>query len=274
MNGFYVGDIIGNSYTHENEKFNKKVKDFELFTERSKFSDDTILSFATIKWLLSDNHTPENMINIIKEFYKEFPDKNPTIYGQGFVDWINEGCSKFRESSGNGGAMRASVIGWYANNIEQIKSLVYNGIRPTHNTFEGMLGAEVVATCVYLLRKNYTLEEVKKYITITYNYDLNEDIDSYRKQYQYTSNAKETIRPALISLFNSKNYEDSIRNAVSFGGDTDTITTICSAISEAYYKTIPNYILDKANSFLPKKFNNLLKNFNDLINDEVQNYFS
>lgn len=270
MNGFYVGDIIGNSYTHENEKFNKKVKDFELFTERSKFSDDTILSFATIKWLLSDNHTPENMINIIKKFYKEFPDKNPTIYGQGFVDWINEGCKKFRESSGNGGAMRASVIGWYAKDIEQIKFLVYNCIRPTHNTFEAMLGAEVVAVCVYLLRKNYSLDEVKKYITFTYNYNLDENIDLYKKEYQYTSNAKETIRPALISLLNSKNYEDSIRNAVSFGGDTDTITTICSAISEAYYKTIPNNILDKANSYLPKKFIDLLEKFNNFINGEAK----
>lgn len=268
MNGFYVGDIIGNSYTHENEKYNKKIKNFELFTERSKFSDDTILSFATIEWLLSGNYTSENMINIIKDFYKEFPDKNPTIYGQSFVDWINDGCKEFRKSSGNGGAMRASAIGWYSKDIEQIKFLVYNGIRPTHNTFEGVLGAEVVATCIYLLRKNYSLNELKKYIKITYNYDLDKNIDSYKKEYQYTSNAKETIRPALISLLNSNDYEDAIRNAVSFGGDTDTITTICSAISEAYYKTIPKYILDKAISYLPQKFINLLQKFNDSINQE------
>lgn len=97
MNGFYIGGIIGNSYTHENECFNKKTKEFELFTERSKFSDDTILSLATIEWLLKTNHTSNEMLNIIKEYYKIFPDKNPTIYGPEFAKWAEEGCLTFRQ---------------------------------------------------------------------------------------------------------------------------------------------------------------------------------
>ena len=85
MNGFYIGDIIGNSYTHENEKYNKKTKKFDFFTERSKFSDDIILTFATIDWLLHTDKSSKSMIDCLKKSYKSFPDKNPTIYGPSYV---------------------------------------------------------------------------------------------------------------------------------------------------------------------------------------------
>jgi ADP-ribosylglycohydrolase len=265
MNGFYIGDIIGNSYTHENEKYNLKTKDFELFTNRSKFSDDTILSFATIDWLLNTNHTCQEMLNLIKNYYKQFPDKEPTIYGSAFASWAKEGCKTFREGYGNGGAMRSSVIGWYASSIKEVKNLVLKAIKPTHNTTSGQMGAEIVAVCVYLLKTSKSKEELKKYISTTYDMDLDENINTYRDKYTYTSDAKETIRPALISFLNSINFEDSIRNAVSFGGDTDTITTINSAISEAYYKQIDKDIVDKAYSYLPETFKQLLKKFNNYL---------
>lgn len=266
MDGFYIGDIIGNSYTHENESFNKKIKTFELFTERSKFSDDTILSFATIEWLLTTNHTSEEMLNIIKEYYKIFPDKNPTIYGPAFAKWAEDGCVNFRQSYGNGGAMRCSPIAWYANSIEEIDNLIVKGISPTHNTESGRLGAQIVCYAIFYLRNGKSLDETKKLLTKNFNINLKQNIDEYRNQYTYTSDSVETVRPALISLFNSKNYEDAIRNAVSFGGDTDTITTVCSAISEAYYNEIPKNIVNKAKQFLPQKFLSLLDCFNNYIN--------
>ncbi len=266
INGFFVGDIIGNSYTHENEKYNKKTKKFELFTDRSKFSDDTILSFATIEWLLYSNHKSEEMLQIIKEYYKIFPDRNPTIYGPVFAKWAEEGCLFFRESHGNGGAMRSSPIGWYASSIDEIESLIDKGISPTHNTESGRLGARIVCYTIFYLKNGATLEELKDFIMSKFNIDLNENVDEYRDRYVYTSNAIETIRPAIITLLNSNNFEDAIRNAVSFGGDTDTITTICSAISEAYYKEIPNNIVEKAKTYLPEKFLKLIKEFNFYIN--------
>lgn len=264
MDGFYVGDIIGNSYTHENEQYNLKTKDFKLFTQRSKFSDDTILSFATIYWLLYTSHNANEMIDVLKQFYQKYPDRNPTIYGESYVNWITNVKNEYRASSSNGGAMRASVIGWYAKDIDELKELVYKAIIPTHNEQEAITAAEVVSIAVFLFKNNYTKEDVLNYIEINYQYDLHENIDLYRKYYTYTSNAKETVRPALISFFNSKNYEDSIRNAVSFGGDTDTITTINSSIAEAFYKEIPKDILDKATKFLPKEFIKLLNEFKDI----------
>jgi len=267
MDGFYVGDIIGNSYTHENEKFNKKTKQFDLFTERSKFSDDTILSFATIEWLLKTDHSSKEMLNIIKEYYKMFPDKKPTIYGLEFAKWAEKGCLKFRVSSGNGGAMRCSPIAWYSKSVDEIDDLITKGISPTHNTNSGRLGARIVCYIIFYLKNGKTLEETKKLISKQFDINLDQDIDEYRKNYTYTSDAIETVRPAIISLLNSTSYEDSIRNAVSFGGDTDTITTICSAISEAYYKEIPIEIKNKCKSFLPDKFLNLL----DLFNKNIKN---
>ena len=108
------------------------------------------------------------------------------------------------------------------------------------------------------------------YIENNYNYDLHENIDSYRNNYTYTSDAKETVRPALIAFFNSISYEDSIRNAVSFGGDTDTITTINSSIAEAYYKEIPKEILNKAKEYLPNEFIDLLEKFKYACTEKIK----
>ncbi len=266
MNGFYVGDIIGNSYTHENEKYNKKIKDFKLFTQRSKFSDDTILSFATIDWLIHSNHTSEEMINSIKSFYSQYPDRQPTIYGQGFANWAREGCKEFRQSHGNGGAMRCSPIAWYAHSLKEIDNLIDAGISPTHNTQSGRLGAKIVCYSIWLLKNKANKLCLKEILQKIFSIDLNIDIDIYRKGYSYTDDAVETVRPALVSFLNSRSYVDAIRNAVSFGGDTDTITTICSSISEAYYKKIPQKILEKAQSYLPQQFKDLLEEFSEFIN--------
>lgn len=266
MDGFFVGDIIGNSYTHENEKFNLKNKNFELFTERSKFSDDTILTFATIDWLINSDKTSTEMLNIITKYYENFPDKNPTIYGSSFANWAKDKTKTFRESCGNGGAMRCSPIGWYSQSLNEIDDLIMKGISPTHNTDKGRLGAKIVCYSIFYLKNNKTKKEFKELISSNFNLNLDEDINSYRDKYSYTSDSIETVRPAIISFLHSESFEDAIRNAVSFGGDTDTITTICSAISEAYYKKIPSHILNKAKSFLPKDFINLLNNFNEILN--------
>lgn len=265
MKGFFVGDIIGNSYTHENEKYNKRVKDFELFTERSKFSDDTILSVATMDWLLNTDKSSKAMIDVIKKYYKKYPDKTPTIYGKPFADWVEGGCKSFRKSFGNGGAMRCSPIGWYAKSTDEIDDLIEKGISPTHDTKEGKLGAKIVCYAIWKLKNGTSKEELKFFLENTFKIDFTKNIDEYRREYAYTSDAVETVRPAIISFLNSVFFEDAIRNAVSFGGDTDTITTICAAISEAFYKDIPELILKKAESYLPIEFKKIIDKFNNII---------
>ena len=165
MNGFYVGDIIGNSYTHENESFNKKTKQFDLFTNRSKFSDDTILTCATIEWLINTNKTSEEMRQLIIKYYNNYPDRTPTIYGPEFAEWAKNGCLHYRASYSNGGAMRSSPIGWYAKTLSEIDSLIENGISVTHNTKTGKLGAKIVCYAIFYLKNSYSKEQCKQECT-------------------------------------------------------------------------------------------------------------
>ena len=265
MNGFYIGDIIGNSYTHENEHFNKKVKNFELFTERSKFSDDTILTFATMSWLLHSDQSSQSMLALLKKYYKLYPDKNPTIYGPSFVEWIENTNGAYRSSVGNGAAMRAGIIGFYSKTEEQLERLLYESMRVTHNSEEGLKSALIVAMAVFKLRHGMQKNELKKFIEDKYNFNLTFSYDEYHENYQYRfPNAYETIRPAIVSFLQSTSFEDAIRNAVSFGGDTDTMTTITANLAEAYYKEIPDEILNKAKTFLNSHFNRLLDEFEEV----------
>ena len=261
MDGFYIGNIVGSSYSHEFELLNEQTKQFELFTERSNYSDDTILTFATIDWLLHTNHTSQEMIDILRKYYKKYPDRNPTIYGKDYVNWILSKTNEFKISSSNSGAMRASVIGWYAKDINDIKELVDNAISPTHNTYEAKLGAEVVALSVFFIRNGRSKDELKNYLDYTYDYYLDQRLDLLRNASEFTNDTKETVRPAIIAFLESTSFEDALRNAVSLGGDSDTIANITCSIAGAYYKDIPNSIVDKAKSYLPKEFVKLLEEF-------------
>ena len=266
MDGFYIGNIVGSSYSHEFELLNNQVKDFELFTERSSYSDDTILTFATMDWLLNSKHTSQEMIKILKKYYKKYPDKSPTIYGKDYVNWILSDSKEFNRSSSNGGAMRSSVIGWFANSIEELKELVDQGISPTHNTYEAKLGAEIVAMSIFFMKNGRSKEELKNYLDYTYDYYLDQRIELLRNSYEFTNDTKETVRPAIIAFLQSSSFEDALRNVVSLGGDSDTIANITCSIAEAYYKDIPDSIVEKAKSYLPKEFVILLDKFKKTIN--------
>ena len=261
MHGFYIGDMIANSYTHENELYNLKVKNFALFTPRTKFSDDTILTFATIDWLLHTNHTSLQMLECVRKFYKIYPDISPTIYGEAFAAWANSGCKGFRESYGNGGAMRCSPIAWYANSYEEIDKLIENGITPTHNTPSAKFGAKIVCYTIFFLKTNKNKRALKQFLQNTFFITFPESYERYHRNYTYTSDALETIMPALVSFFHGKSFIDCLRNAVSFGGDTDTITTITASIAEAYYENIPKHMIKTCQTYLPQQFKNLLNEF-------------
>lgn len=266
MDGFYIGNIVGSSYSHEFQLLNEQKKEFELFTERSNFSDDTILTFATIDWLLHTNHTSQEMIDILRKYYEKFPDKTPTMYGKDYVNWILSNSNEFKKSSSNSGAMRASVIGWFAKDINEIKDLVDKAISPTHDTLDAKLGAEVVAISVFTMKNNRSKEELKNYIDYTYDYYLDQKLILLRNSYEYTNDTKETVRPAIIAFLESTSFEDALRNAVSLGGDCDTIANITCSIAGAYYKDIPNSIRDKAIGYLPKEFVELLNEFKNYVN--------
>jgi len=265
MNGFYIGDIIGSAYCHENEAYNRKSKKFDLFTSRSKFTDDTILTFATIKWLMSENLSSENMYKIIKQTYHDYPDTKPTMYGISFANWARAKSTTFRKSSGNGGAMRVSPIAYFAKSIEELNKLVELSIRPTHNTPNGILAAKIVAHSIWQLLHGMNKKSLYKYLFETFGIDCKINFKNYAKAHEFTSDGLETVRAALLSFLESSNFEDSIRNAIMLGGDSDTICSIACAISEAGYNKIQPNLLQNAKSYLPNEFVLLLAEFDDFL---------
>lgn len=266
MNGFYIGDIIGNAYAHENEEYNFKSTDFELFCARSKYSDDTILTVATMECLMSNNISTENMIKILKKYYELYPDQDPTMYGSGYVKWITSVDPRPRSSGANGGPMRVSPIGWYAESIEEIKALVKSLISATHNTDKALQASEIVAVTIYLLRIGKDKDYVINYLNKEYAFVLPSNYEKYRQDYTFTCDAVETIVPALLAFMYSDNFEDCLRRAVSFGGDTDTITSIAGAIAEARYE-VPQAILLKARPYLPRQLTDVIDRFDRLIKE-------
>ena len=220
---------------------------------------------------MSRNLSSENMFDIIKQTYSQYPDTKPTMYGISFANWARAKSTTFRKSSGNGGAMRVSPIAYYSTSITELDKLVETSIRPTHNTTEGILAAKIVAHSIFLLNNGTNKKDLLKYIQQTFNIDLNINVKNYMKNYTFTSDGLETVKPALISFLISSNFEDAIRTAISFGGDSDTICSITASIAEAYYKKIPSIILQKAKTYLPNEFVLLLDDFNYFISKKTRN---
>lgn len=266
MYGFFIGDIIGNSYTHENESYNLRTKRFELFTNRSKYSDDTILSFATIDYLLHSSLDSKDMLETIKKFYSLYPDKTPTLYGESFARWVESNPTGYRVSESNGGAMRCSPIAWITDDLDKIDHLIDMAITPTHNSDRARLSCRMVCHSIVILRKYKSIDKLKSYMRTIFDIDLNQDFDTYKSEHTFSFDAIDTVMSALLSVVNATSFEDAIRCAVSLGGDTDTITSISASIAEAIYD-VPKPILDKAMSYLPQHFISLLKEYNDYILD-------
>lgn len=266
MHGFYIGDIVANSYTHENAKFNLKTKNFKFFTPRSKFSDDTILTFATMYWCLYSNHSSKDMLQIIKKFYKIFPDTTPTIYGSSFAEWEAAGFKNFRQSCGNGGAMRCAPIAWYSQTYDQIDIFIEAAISPTHNTPIAKHAAKIICYAIFYLRHTKNKHKLKQFLKNTFGIRFPDNFENYRASYSYTSDAMETILPALLSFFHAKSFIDCLRTAISFGGDSDTITCIAASLAEVYYP-IPSNLQKICMCFLPQKLQVLLYEFNQTRNN-------
>ncbi len=266
MKGFYIGDIIGSGYAHNNSYLNKQVKNFKLFTSKSFITDDTVFSFATIEWLLtSKNFSAKKMKSIILNYFSEFHLNNENTYGPNLINWIKSGAKGNRKSTGVGGAMRVSPIGLFAKNEAQINSLVKNAVICTHDTKKGIEGALIVAYSIFWLKNGISKENLKQKLEEKFGLNLNQSLATLKKKKDEQIDSVSTVTPAIIAFLNSRDFEDAIRNAVSIGGDTDTITSISASLAETFYKDIPEILIKKARLFLPEKFIKLEEKFNQVI---------
>jgi ADP-ribosylglycohydrolase len=212
------------------------------------------LSVATAAVLLTDT----DYENAYREFYWKYPNQG---YGYGFSRWIradiNSPCSSF----GNGSAMRVNPVGWAFDSLPEVLIEAKRSAIVTHNHVEGIKGAQAVASAIFLARTGHSKEFIKDYLCDTFQYDLDRSLDEIRPGYTFDVSCQGSVPESIIAFMESDNYEDSVRNAVALGGDSDTMACIAGAIAEAYYKCIDPGIISAVFDRLPEQLATIAKQF-------------
>lgn len=234
MFGAILGDIIGSPYEFDQ---GEKTKNFPLFSETSAFTDDTVMTIAVCDAFLSaygksDEEIKDALIDSMKKWGRAYPDAG---YGENFGLWLRLDDRKPYNSFGNGSAMRVSSVAWLYKSIKDVRHAARLSAEVTHNHPEGIKGAEAVASAIFLGRIGSSKAEIREYIEKEFQYDLSRTCDEIRPGYHHVESCMETVPEAITAFMEGVNYEDVIRNAVSLGGDCDTLTAIAGSIAEGYY---------------------------------------
>ena len=258
MLGAIVGDIAGSLYEFESPK----TKNIELFAEGSRLTDDSIMTIA-VGCACADSKLDDekdfkfSVIWYMRRIGRQYPRAG---YGGMFYRWLISDVMPAYNSFGNGSAMRASPVAWVAESLEQAEVLAKWSAEVTHNHPEGIKGAQAVVAAVYLARMGKSKPDIKDYIEEHY-YKLDFTLDEIRPGYAFDVTCQGSVPQAIQCFLESTDFEDAIRNAVSLGGDGDTIAAMAGAIAEAFYG-IPEEMkktgIEKANETIPYYFNKSL----------------
>ena len=256
MIGAIVGDIVGSRF----EWNNIKTKDFRLFHKRCTFTDDSTMTLAVANAILrckgDFTNLGEETVKSMQEIGRAYPKAG---YGGSFYEWIFSDDPQPYNSWGNGAAMRISACGFAGSSLDEVKIISRKVTETTHDHPEGLKGAEAAAAAGYLARTGCGMDELRKYITSNY-YPLDFTLDEIRKDYKFDVSCQGSVPQALEAFFESSSFEDAIRNAVSIGGDSDTIAAISGGIAEAYYG-VPDDIRETALSYLDDRLRNIIFEF-------------
>ena len=257
MLGSIIGDTAGSVY----EFNNIKIIDFPLFSAKSNYTDDSIMSMAVADWLLKD---PAHGMDTLEASFLSFAKKYPCPmggYGGMFFRWLfrRDGKREPYNSWGNGSAMRASATGWMFDTLEETERVAGLSAAITHNHPEGIKGAQSTAAAIFMARNGSSKEEIRSYIAEKYGYDLNRTCDEIRPVYGWDGSCQGTVPEAMAAFFDSTDFESSIRLAVSLGGDSDTLACITGGIAEAFYNDIPDNIALEIWKLIPDDFKAILK---------------
>ena len=248
MLGAIIGDMVGSPYEFSGN--NIKTTDFPLFSERSRFTDDTVMTCAVAAGLLAgapnsadDAQEHENIIDAMHDLGRQFPRAG---YGQRFVLWIYGRKRTPLNSYGNGAAMRVSPVGWMFDSLEAVEHHAAISANVSHNHPEGVKGAQSVAGCIFLARHGASMPDIRTYVEQRYGYDLSRTLDEIRPSYYHIETCQQSVPEAIIAFLESTGFEDALRKAVSLGGDSDTIAAIAGSIAQAFYGDIPEHIVAEA----------------------------
>jgi len=260
MYGAILGDIIGSPYEFDR---GSKTKDFPLFSGRSEFTDDTVMTIAVAEAFLDmqigedDDVTRDRLVHSLQEWGRRYPHAG---YGLRFSRWLRDRYPEPYDSWGNGSAMRVSSVGWLFDDLQMTRAMARLSAAVTHNHPEGIKGAEATASAIFLARTGSTKEEIKAYIEENFNYDLSRTCDEIRPDYYHVESCQETVPEAITAFLEGETFEDVIRTAVSLGGDCDTLTCIAGSVAEAFYG-VPEELKEECRKRLPEDLLEVLQRF-------------
>ena len=273
MIGAILGDIVGSRYEFKPIR----SKDFDLllgegykenvsiaeYNTNSRFTDDTVMTIAVCKALLECGgdytHLSSYTVHIMQYFGKKYPFAG---YGYRFNGWLRTSNPQPYNSFGNGSAMRVGAVPYFANSIEEVKDLSLKVTEVTHNHPEGIKGAEATAVCIWLALNGKTKEEIIKYVEDNY-YKLDFNYEDLKSNYGFDETCQGSVPQSIYAFAISNSYEDTIRTAVSMGGDADTMACIAGAIAEAYYG-IPEELEKEMYKFLSPDIKEIVEEFVNL----------
>lgn len=250
MIGAIAGDIIGSAY----EGASTKREDFPLFSLRSRFTDDTVLTLAVAEAIL----TGESYTKAVRRIGRQYPNAG---YGGYFRMWLFSDDHRPYNSWGNGSAMRVSPVGFAFDDEATVLTEAEKSAAITHDHPEGIKGAQAVALAVFLARSGRSKADIAEAITGRFGYDLSRTLDDIRPHYGFDVSCAGSVPQAIIAFLESTDVESAIRKAVSLGGDSDTQACMAGGIAQPFYGYPPKEIVDAVRSRLPEALLDILDRF-------------
>lgn len=252
MLGAIAGDIIGSVH----EGAGTKTREFPLFHRACQFTDDTVLTVAVAHRLLHGG----DYVDLFHDYFHRWPNAG---FGGLFYQWA---AARFRDpyySFGNGAAMRVSPVGFAHDTLEDVLDEAKASAAVTHDHPEGIRGAQATAAAIFLARSGHSKEDIRDSITQRFAYDLERTLDQIRPHYRFDVTCQGSVPESIIAFLESADYEDAIRNAVSLGGDADTMACITGGIAEAYYGGVPDEIAGQALELLDPRLREVVEAFRE-----------
>lgn len=250
--GAIAGDIIGS--VHEGHKV--ASADFNLFSIFATFTDDTVLTIAVADCILNK----KDFVKTIHEYGNRYPKRG---YGGYFRKWLASDDPQPYNSFGNGSAMRVSAVGAAYNTLDEVLAVAKQSAEVSHNHPEGIKGAQAIASAIFLAKTANSKQAIKDYISATFNYNLNRSIEQIRPIYGFDVTCQGSVPEAIIAFLDSTNYENAIRLGISLNGDSDTIACMTGGIAAAFYKEVPDEIVQFALNKLTDEQLLLLASFDE-----------
>lgn len=263
MMGAIIGDIAGSRFEWDNIK----SKDFELFTSECEPTDDSIMTLAVAKAILECNADVDLLGEESVMWMQLVGIHYPACgYGGRFMQWIFSEDPQPYNSWGNGSAMRVSAVAWAAHTLDECVRMSKAVTEVSHNHSEGIKGAEAIAVATFMALHGSTKDEIKAKMAEYYDVDFT--LDSIRDEYTFDVSCMGTVPPAIVAFLEATSYEDAIRNAISIGGDSDTLAACTGAIAEAYFG-IPVLLRERAKMYLDKRLRSILSDFEKAFSPKI-----